>query len=113
MDADRIIPLHGIVDKNKFEALKNSMELKGWNGLVLVVLDRGNEYHAINGSHRLAAAKELEIDVPVLILNENDLYNYISDNTDYQFEDIYNQDYAIEILKNFNLEAYEIMKEEE
>jgi ParB-like chromosome segregation protein Spo0J len=117
--ASQIEPLHEVRDEEKYEKLKKNMKFRGWHGLPLIVLDRHNEYKAINGSHRLAAAANCnrqvfgEIEIPVIILDEDELCNYIENETEYTFDDIFDQDLSKYILQGFNEEAAKVMEAEE
>ena len=64
VDANSLIPYHGVVDQEKFEALVESMRVEGWVGAPLVKFDDC----LLTGSHRYAAARELELNVPVVDL---------------------------------------------
>lgn len=66
LDPYSIVPLHEIEDEKKLADLTESMEAQGWVGDPIVVLDLGNEYRAASGTHRIEAAKNAEIDVPVI-----------------------------------------------
>lgn len=60
-----IIPLHEIRDLKKFEKLSKSMNKNGWIGREILAIDMGEYTQAITGSHRIAAALENEIEIPV------------------------------------------------
>jgi ParB-like chromosome segregation protein Spo0J len=60
--------LHEIVDYAKFEEIKNDMQINGWTKNPLV----SYENELLNGSHRYAAAKNLEILIPVIDLSDED-----------------------------------------
>lgn len=64
--ADQIIPPHGVKDPAKFADLVAAMREGGWVGRPILVHDDGNGYHAWTGSHRIAAAREAEVLVPVV-----------------------------------------------
>lgn len=70
--ADNIEAVHGVQDATKFEALIASMRINGWQGRPLLVVAEGRGFVALTGSHRLAAAVELDLDVPCLVINTDD-----------------------------------------
>jgi len=63
-----IEPLHGIMDCEKFHALVASMETEGWVGRPILAIGTEECAQAITGTHRLYAAREAEIDVPVVLI---------------------------------------------
>lgn len=67
VNARRIQPVHEARDADKLAALISAMETGGWQGRPLLVQDAGNELWAVTGSHRLAAARKLEMEIPVVI----------------------------------------------
>ena len=51
----------------------NSLERNGYKGRPVVVLDNANEgYIALTGSHRLAAAEAVGIEIPAVIVHANE-----------------------------------------
>lgn len=62
LPADRIVARHEVRDQDKLAELVASMASKGWEGRPLLV----SNYRALTGSHRLAAAEQLGIEVPVV-----------------------------------------------
>jgi len=83
----QIIPIHGVRDQKLLKTLLESMGAKGWCGGPLVKLDSD----LLTGSHRWSAAKQLEIDCPVVdvrdifSLDEED-FNYAMLEDCWQFE---------------------------
>lgn len=72
--ADRIQPLHQAQDEAKLAALTASMEHAGWTGAAVITLP-GTDYgwgegdpQAITGSHRIAAARAAQIEIPTVDL---------------------------------------------
>jgi hypothetical protein len=55
-----IYPVHEVRDEAKYEAIKASMQAHGWQGRPILVVDCGEYYQALTGSHRLAAAASLD-----------------------------------------------------
>lgn len=76
VDPHRIQQLHGENDPRKVADLAASMTDNGWTGAPIVVIpgqDHGwgaGDPQAITGSHRIAAARQVEIDVPTIDLND-------------------------------------------
>ena len=62
---DRIIPLHGVRDPVKLHRIRQAMVERGWEGRPILVHREGAYYHAWMGSHRVHAATEAGINVPV------------------------------------------------
>jgi hypothetical protein len=77
LPAARIEPPHEVVDRAKYQALLSRFEETGkFKGRpVLVWEDASGSLFALTGSHRLAAAREADIDVPVVYVDE-DISNY-------------------------------------
>lgn len=75
-DADRIQPLHEVMDADKLAELTASMSSHGWQGASVVVIagaDHGwgpTDPCAVTGSHRIAAARAAGIDVPTVELDD-------------------------------------------
>ena len=61
-----IEPLHGIRDSTKLKSLVASMKSSGWQGRPILTFYNGEIDFALTGSHRIAAAKEAGIDIPVV-----------------------------------------------
>lgn len=69
VSAEYISPPHEPRNNALLDELKHSMSQRGWYGRPLLVLKRKDgTYQAITGSHRLAAASSLGLDVPVYVL---------------------------------------------
>ena len=62
---DEIVHLHAVTNPAKKDRLVKSMQAEGWQGPPILVVDTGNGVFALTGSHRWAAAKDAEIEVPV------------------------------------------------
>lgn len=61
------------VEKSKLAKMINSLERNGYKGRPVVVLDNANEgYIALTGSHRLAAAEAVGIEIPAVIVHANE-----------------------------------------
>lgn len=66
-DPNRIAPLHDAEDEAKLADLVESMAANGWVGApVVVITTEDGDPQAITGSHRIAAAREVGIDVPTV-----------------------------------------------
>ena len=57
-------------DANKLREIKESMQKNGWQGRPLLVWRNGKIQQALTGSHRLAAAQHVGVDVPVVYVDE-------------------------------------------
>lgn len=58
---------HDIQDEGKLQALIESMSANGWQGAPLV---KWGEVDLITGTHRYHAAKEADIEIPVIDLED-------------------------------------------
>ena len=66
IEARWIQPVNEISDNGKFEFLVKDFKRNGWRGRPVIAWnDDGSHWVAFTGSHRIAAAREAEIDVPV------------------------------------------------
>jgi hypothetical protein len=63
--AFNIEPPHQIRDKEKLTSLVNDMNNNGWQGRPILTYDIGRGDEAITGSHRIAAAKITNTEIPV------------------------------------------------
>jgi hypothetical protein len=65
----KLSPLNKIEDAEKYKTILNSMEESGYQGRpILAYMDKGKP-KALTGSHRIFAAREAGIDVPVVFVN--------------------------------------------
>jgi uncharacterized protein len=71
--ASRIEPVNS-VDPDKVESLAESMRRNGWSGRPVLAYEGANGTTAATGSHRIAAAHEAGIDVPVMNIGDDVLY---------------------------------------
>lgn len=95
--ARMLIEIHPVKDKGKFDSLVANMQDRGWVGRPVLVWDNGNGVFALTGSHRIAAARRADIDVPVVHvdadkfasqLNKEGLtYDDVIGSGDYRVED--------------------------
>jgi hypothetical protein len=68
-DAHLIEAPHDADDEVKLEQLADAMRRDGWVGAPVVVIEREDaDPLAVTGSHRIAAAREVGIDVPTVLL---------------------------------------------
>lgn len=78
-----IVPVNEVTDRRKYRYLTEQFAENGWDGRPVVVIDTGNGYTALTGSHRVAAARAAMIDVPAVVLEYSDelsdLVNAIDD----------------------------------
>lgn len=65
LTAQDIVPIHGVYDNEKFAALVADMQVNGWVGAPLVMID---SYQALTGAHRFAAAQATDTEIPVVYL---------------------------------------------
>ena len=66
-----IVPVNQVTDPEKLAYLVKEFEENDWQGRPILVVDLGNEYQALTGSHRLAAAMKVRMDVPIHILESS------------------------------------------
>lgn len=100
------------VDRQKVAKIAESMENNGYDGRPIVVLDDANEgYQALTGSHRIAAAKELDIDIPAIVIDNNDATATLLD--------VYNDEELAQVAKelydngDIDERAYNVLKDEQ
>ncbi|GAA0586798.1 LPD38 domain-containing protein [Halomonas salifodinae] len=72
IDPNGIVELHGVEDQSRFEALRDRFRETGeFAGPPIVVYrDEYGAPAALNGSHRIAAVREVGIDVPVVYVED-------------------------------------------
>lgn len=73
IDANNIAAPHDVTDESKTNTIAESLERDGWLGRSVLVIDMGGTYRALTGSHRIAAAARVGVDVPCLVINADDL----------------------------------------
>lgn len=79
INAGMILPPHEVEDEEKLAMLIDSMSKNGWVGNPIAAYNSFCGIQALTGSHRIAAAKELDIDIPVYITEEyHDEYDYLA-----------------------------------
>lgn len=83
---DHINPPHQVKDHAKLQMLIDNMDENGWIGRpILAYQDASGGIYALTGSHRIAAARELEIEIPVMYVDasvgdfENDAGEFLMD----------------------------------
>lgn len=80
-----IIAPHEVREADKLEAVKTEMQARG-ECTIRAYWD-GEAYHAIEGSHRLAAAEALEIEIEIEevdaddVITDHDLYDLPNETT--------------------------------
>jgi len=100
-----IVALHDVKDTGKLNTLITSMA-NGWNGRKILAVDCGDHLQALTGSHRIAAANELDIEIPVMVIDIDEL----CDNEDMTIDEIMtNLDYFYTLLVDYNVEASELL----
>lgn len=76
INPEYIVPINDTEDK-KLSKIEESMEREGYLGRPILVLRIScNEYQALTGSHRIQAAKDLLIDVPAVVIEQKEGYDY-------------------------------------
>ena len=65
LSALRIEPPHEVTDTEKLNLLIKSMKENGWQGRPILIYDVGRGNEALTGSHRIQAARQAGIEVPV------------------------------------------------
>lgn len=76
IQADRlhfVAPPFAVIDTLKRDVIAESMRVDGWLGRPLLLTVWGDGLRALTGTHRLAAAEAADIDVPVVIVDDEDL----------------------------------------
>jgi uncharacterized ParB-like nuclease family protein len=105
---DRIRPFHEVRDSERLAALIASMTERGWDGRPLVVIDCGDYYQAITGSHRWAAANEVGIDeIPSAICECDNLW----EDYDMTIDNVRDPEDFMPILAEYDPEAAELLKQ--
>jgi hypothetical protein len=66
---DHIVPLHDVDQGDQVAHLVDSMTANGWVGRPLLIIDTGERYQAITGSHRIQAARIAGVDPDVEIID--------------------------------------------
>lgn len=73
IDPDYINPINDITDRDKYDALVYDFKTRGYNGRPILAVQYGdNDFQALTGSHRILAAREAGIDIPVKIIKYSD-----------------------------------------
>jgi hypothetical protein len=97
VEASTIIPMHEVRDQKKYDKIKESMSKNGWEGRPILVIDQGETSQAMTGSHRVAAAQDLGIDIPVVKIKETDIEKLADDiglegqDKQYYMEDVFSK----------------------
>nr|WP_293849203.1 LPD38 domain-containing protein [uncultured Phascolarctobacterium sp.] len=116
-DAESINPneeyIQGIndTDAGKVNTLAKSFEDKGYVGRPVLLVENGNEgYIALTGSHRIEAAKQADVDLKAIVLENNeDTAQLIDARDDDERENIAKQLYEEGAISK---SAYDIIREE-
>lgn len=66
--ASEISPLHEVEDQEHLSALIASLYRKGWIGRPILATALDGEIIALTGSHRIAAARHNDMEVPVYLV---------------------------------------------
>ena len=115
----QIIELHEVRDRpldyDKLQGLVNSMQTEGWTGRPLLTFFNGEVDYAWTGSHRITAARIVDVDVPVLRIDEGLVDDWLIDN-DKSIEDLLEGDFykRLSVLEQIgDLDAIELMHQED
>jgi hypothetical protein len=89
IEVNHIEPRHSVTDHALVEQLKENMRKNGWCGRPLLVVNRNPspdipDYEGLTGAHRSAAAIDLKIPIPVVVLEQSDLPKGFSLNGDHR-----------------------------
>lgn len=68
LDAANVYPPHEVTSDDHYAELVESMESDGWVGRPILVLNVHGAMRALTGSHRIAAAAAVGIDVPCMVI---------------------------------------------
>lgn len=98
-------------DADKVNAIAKSFEDKGYVGRPIVVIENGNEgYIALTGSHRIEAAKQADVDLKAIVLENNeDTAQLIEARDDDERENIAKQLYEEGAISK---SVYDVIREE-
>lgn len=98
-------------DAAKVNTLAKSFEDKGYVGRPVVLVENGNEgYIALTGSHRIEAAKQADVDLKAIVLENNeDTAQLIEARDDDERENIAKQLYEEGVISK---SAYDVIREE-
>ena len=97
--ATKIVELHEVRDADKYDSLVSAMASDGWIGRSILAMDMGDYIQAITGSHRIAAAREAAISVPVLIIEDADINETFAAEWGFAADD----DDRLRVLNDFGL----------
>jgi len=113
VDPNGIEPPHGVRDIAKKEKLTENMEKNGWVGRPILVFDAGRGNEALTGSHRIAAAKQAGIEIPIYKIDES-IGDYADKNGNTIFDAAYfEQEDIVKFLKKFgDKDAAKLMEQE-
>ena len=98
-------------DAAKVNTLAKSFEDKGYVGRPVVLVENGNEgYIAVTGSHRIEAAKQADVDLKAIVLENNeDTAQLIEARDDDERENIAKELYEKGVISK---SAYDVIREE-
>ena len=66
--ATEITPLHCVEHQDLVDEIQASMARNGWEGRPLLACDYDGEICALTGSHRIAAARGADVEIPVMVV---------------------------------------------
>lgn len=98
MEATKIEPPHEIRDTDKLESLIESMKESGWKGNPIPTWNGPAGVTALTGSHRIVAAQEAGIEVPIYELDE--IGNFV-DSEGRTIDEMHDDEELLAFLKEF------------
>lgn len=72
INAGEISPLHGVLDFAKLADLKASLRADGWQGRPILVIETADGLRGLTGSHRVEAAQQIGMEIPVLMISADE-----------------------------------------
>lgn len=78
-------PPHEVRDSEKLEQIKNDMKANSWVGRPILAIDLVDYKQALTGSHRIASATEIELEIPTVTIS-NELFTQICDECDWDLD---------------------------
>lgn len=79
LSPNEIQPVNEITDREQYEYLVRDFQENGYDGRPVVVYETPYGYQALTGSHRVAAAREADIDVPAAVIRDSDVIERLSE----------------------------------
>jgi len=113
VDPRRLVPVNEVRHPRSVERLIKAFLDVGWMGPPILAVDQGNGWQALTGSHRIAAAREIEMKVPVYYV-DSELLEKFNEHSDRSILEAIDDDERLEMLREIgDPYALEIMKAED